>query len=147
MADSHLKENQHRLAFHGALMLFAGMVYGLYVALVMTGDLPGHAEIALGAHLNALFGALWLLGMGWSLRFVVLSERLLRIAIWSTLIGAWANWIISALKAFSGDVAISFSGVGSNDVLFAARIFLVIIPCLLGPGLWVWGLHRWRAQR
>ena len=80
--------------------------------------------------------------MGWSLQFVVLSPRLLQVAVWSTLVGAWANWIISAVKALTGDVAISFAGGGSNDALFAARIVLVIIPCLVGPGLWAWGLRR-----
>ena len=132
---------ERRLAFHGALMMFLGMVYGLYVALVMTGAAPGHPEIALGSHLNAIFGALWLLCMGWSLKLTSLSPRLLQLAVRSTLIGAWANWIISALKAFTGDVAISFSGVSTNDALFTARIVLVIIPCLVGPGIWAWGLR------
>ncbi len=140
MTDSNHHTYPQHLALHGALLLFVGMAYGLYVALVMTGTAPGDPDMALGAHLNALFGALWLLGMGWSLRYVVLSDRLLYVAVVSTLIGAWANFGLSAIKALTGDLAITVSGDATNDVLFVARLVIVVIPCLLGPGLWVWGL-------
>jgi len=141
MMDQTRSKSQRNLAFQGALMMALGMVYGLYVALVMTGKAPGHAEIALGSHINALFGSLWLLTMAWSLKFVVLSPPMIRLAIWSTCIGAWANWIVSAIKAVTGDVAIEFSGTGSNDGLFSIRIAFVIVPCLVGPALWAWGLR------
>ena len=138
-----IEQARHRLAFHGALMLFLGMVYGLYVALVMTDKVPGHGEIALGSHLNALMGAFWLLGMGWSLAYIKLSDSLLKWCVWMTIVGAWANWIISIFKAFTGDIAIEFTSHWSNNVLFGARALLVIIPCLLGPAIWAWGLrHR-----
>ena len=137
---------QRRLASHGALMLLLGMIYGVYVALVMTEQAPGEPEMALGAHLNALLGSFWLLGMGWSLQFVVLSPRLLRLAVGLTLVGAWSNWILSALKAVSGDLAISFTGAASNDVLFGLRTILVIVPCIVGPAIWVWGLRTPRGE-
>ena len=71
---------QKRMAFHGALMLWITMIYGLYLVGVMTELVPGDDAMTLGAHINGLMGAFWLLGMGWSLSFIQLSERLLSVA-------------------------------------------------------------------
>ena len=132
---------QKRMAFHGALMLWSTMVYGLYLVGVMTELVPGNEAMTLGAHINGLMGAFWLLGMGWSLSFIQLSEQLLRVAIWMTLAGAWFNFLLAIIKAVPGVMAIEFTGGASNDVIFAARVLLVVIPSLVGPALWFWGLR------
>ena len=122
-------------------MLWVTMIYGLYLVGVMTHLVPGDDDMTLGAHVNGLMGAFWLLGMGWSLRFVRLSERLLNIAVWMTLAGAWFNFLLAMIKALPCVMAIEFTGNTVNDVLFVARILLVVIPSLVGPALWVWGLR------
>ena len=33
-----------------------------------------------------------------------------------------------------------------NDVVFVARVLLVVIPSLVGPALWVWGLRERSAS-
>ena len=132
---------QKRMGFHGALMLWITMIYGLYLVGVMTDLVPGNEDMTLGAHINGLMGAFWLLGMAWSLSFVQLSERLLSIAVWMTLAGAWFNFLLAMIKAVPGVMAIEFTGGTVNDVLFAARVLLVVIPSLVGPALWVWGLR------
>ena len=76
------------MAFYGALMLWISMIYGLYLVGVMTELLPGDEHMPLGAHINGLLGAFGLLDMGWSLSFIRLSERLMSIAVWMTLLGA-----------------------------------------------------------
>ena len=117
------------------------MIYGLYLVGVMTELVPGNEAMTLGAHINGLMGAFWLLGMGWSLSFVRLSERLLSVAVWMTLAGAWFNFLLAMIKALPGVMAIEFTGNTMNDVVFVARILLVVIPSLVGPALWVWGLR------
>ena len=141
-----IPEWQRRMAFHGALMLLITMVYGLYLVGVMTHIVPGDEAMTLGAHINGLMGAFWVLGMGWSLSHIRLSERLLSTAVWMTLAGAWFNFVLAMLKAIPGVMAIEFTGVVVNDVLFAARVILVVIPSLVGPALWVWGLRRQAAS-
>lgn len=136
-----IQDWQKRMAFHGALMLWTTMVYGLYLVGVMTELVPGDEGMTLGAHINGLMGAFWLLGMGWSLSFISLSEQLLRVAIWMTLAGAWFNFLLAMVKAVPGVMAIEFTGGVSNDVIFAARVLLVVIPSLVGPALWFWGLR------
>ena len=123
-------------------MLWVTMIYGLYLVGVMTHLVPGDDDMTLGAHVNGLMGAFWLLGMGWSLRFVRLSERLLNIAVWMTLAGAWFNFLLAMFKAVPGVMAIELTGGVINDALFVARVLLVVIPSLVGPGLWVWGLRE-----
>lgn len=130
-----------RLAFHGALLLFLGMAYGLVIVGVMTGALPGTPQMTLGAHLNALFGAFWLWGASWSVTHVRLGRRGLRLLYGSTLVGAYANWLIAAAKAIPGAWAIQLTGDRANDLLFLLRIGLVVVPSLVGPGLLAWGLR------
>jgi hydroxylaminobenzene mutase len=136
---------QRRMGFHGALMLWITMIYGLYLVGVMTDLVPGNEAMTLGAHINGLMGAFWLLGLGWSLSFVRLSERLLSIAVWMTLAGAWFNFLLAMIKAVPGVMAIEFTGGAFNDVVFVARLLLVVIPSLVGPALWVWGLRAHSA--
>ncbi|MDP6933006.1 MAG: hypothetical protein QGG40_08810 [Myxococcota bacterium] len=138
---SPVQAMQKRMAFHGALMLWISMIHGLYLVGVMTHLVPGNEAMTLGAHVNGLMGAFWLLGMGWSLRFVQLSERLLGIAVWMTLTGAWFNFLLAMIKAVQGAMAIEFTGDAFNDIVFAARVLLVVIPSLVGPALWVWGMR------
>ena len=45
---------QKRMSFHGALMLWIAMIYGLYLVGVMTDFLPGNEDMTLGAHINGL---------------------------------------------------------------------------------------------
>ena len=127
-------------------MLWITMIYGLYLVGVMTELVPGNEDMTLGAHINGLMGAFWLLGMGWSLSFIQLSERLLSVAIWMTLAGAWFNFLLAMIKAVPGVMAIEFTGGAVNDVVFAARVLLVVIPSLVGPALWMWGLRARAAS-
>ena len=49
-------------------------------------------------------------------------------------------------KALPGVMAIEVTGNTNNDLLFVARILLVMIPSLVGPAPWVWGLRARAAS-
>jgi hypothetical protein len=139
-------QTQDRFAFAGALLMALGMAYGLVVVAVMTGASKGDPHMTLGAHLNALFGAIWLWGVGWCAPRCRLGPVGMKVMVTATIVGAYVNWLLSVAKAVPGKPAITLTGDSTNDVLFVLRGVFVVVPSLLGPSLLVWGLRPKRAS-
>src|SRR5438309_2209195 len=66
------------MARQAALLITLALFTGFLVAAAMTGKVPADGHAMLASHLNALLGAFWVLGVGFSLPWVRFSERATR---------------------------------------------------------------------
>jgi (hydroxyamino)benzene mutase len=134
-----------RLAFAGALLFFVGMLTGLWSAAALSGTvvvpLP---RVALIAHLNALLGGLWLLGVAYSFEFLHYSDRGLRRLAIGVGIPAWSNWLVTLFASFLGVTGLTYTGNRANDVIAFLLQALVVIPTLISCSFWVWGFRERR---
>ncbi len=122
-----------------ALLIFFSMLTGFFVAAAMTGKVPAEPHAALASHLNALLGGLWIVAVAWSLPLLHYGERGLRRLAWAVVIPNYANWLITALKAFWRVAGVDFVGEGRNDAIFGLLGAFVVVPSIAAAGAWVYG--------
>lgn len=134
-----LKHSQLRA---GAVLLFLGMLTGLLVAAAMTGGIPANGRMMLAAHLNAILGAFMLFGFAVSLDYLKYTEGRLRAIGWLLIIANYGNWLITGVKALLGVHGLTYTGETANDLIFAALTVVVVLPALVGTGLWAFGFKR-----
>jgi len=130
------------LARASAWLVVVGLLTGAPVAWAMVGKIHADAHALLASHLNALLGAFWMLGVGWTLpmlRYGAVGQR--RLA-WALVVATWANWIITAVKAFLHVAGVDPSGDPKNDAVFGALAVLVILPSLGAAVGWAIGFRR-----
>ncbi len=132
-----------QLAFAGALLLSVGMLTGLWAAVALTGQVKvGIPHLALAAHLNGLFGGLWLLTVAWSFEFLHYSDKgLLRLAIGFG-ISAWSNWLVTLIASFLGVTGLTYTGERANDLIAFLLQAFVVLPTFVACAFWVWGFHK-----
>lgn len=142
MSNGQDHEIERKLAFHGALLFLVTMMHGGAISAMMTGDIPGHAHVALATHVVGFMGALWTWGVGWSIPYGTFSQLQLKLVFWGTIVPSWTNFIVGAAKVHTDAGAVSFTGEMPNDLLFAGRLFGVVIPGLIGAAVLTWGLRK-----
>jgi len=130
------------LVKYGALLLFLGMLTGLYLAAALTGKIPADGKIVLGAHLNALLGAFILFGLAFSLPMLRYSEKAARRLALSLIVANYANWLITCVKALLHVHGIDFTGDVANDVIFILLTIFVVLPSLGGTLFWFLGFKK-----
>jgi hydroxylaminobenzene mutase len=134
-----------RLARSGAWLFFIGMLTGLWSAAVLTGKVAvDKPRLALAAHLNGILGGLWLFAVAWSLQFLFYDERGKARLATLVQIPAWSNWLITLVASFLGKSGLEYTQDPQNNVIAALLQILVVVPTLIGAGLWAWGF---RARR
>ncbi len=125
-----------------ALLIFGSLLTGFFVAAAMTGKVPADPHAALASHLNALLGGFWILGLAWSLPLLGYGEKGLTRLAWLTIAPNYANWLVTALKAFWKVAGVDFVGEGKNDTIFGLLSVLVVVPSLAAAGAWAYGFTR-----
>lgn len=125
----------------GALLILLGLLTGGYVAAGMTGKLPIDPRTALSAHLNALLGAFFIFGVAWSLPMLRYSATGARRLAWAVLLANYANWFVTAVKAYLRVSGVDYTGEGANDAVFATLTALVVLPSIGAAIAWVWGFR------
>ena len=99
---------QKALMTRAAVLFFVGMLTGIWVGVVFTRGAalmlhldfqPKHERLALGAHLNALLGCFWLLGLSWTLPHSRLSQAWQARLVTLTTFVAYANWGVTLLAS------------------------------------------------
>ena len=132
-----------RLMAHAAAwLLLLGLLTGGYVAAAMTGKVPASPQAALASHLNALLGTFLLLGVAWTLpmlRYGATGQH--RIA-WAFIVSNYANWAVTAVKAWLHVAGVDATGEARNDAIFAALTLTVVLPSLAAAVGWVYGFRR-----
>jgi (hydroxyamino)benzene mutase len=126
----------------GAILLLLGLLTGAYVSAAMTGRVPVDPRIALSAHLNAILGAFFIFGVGWTLPMLrygpVGQGRLL----WTVVGANYANWVVTAVKAWLHVSGVAFTGNGRNDAVFAVLTASVVVPSLAAAVAWIAGFAK-----
>jgi hydroxylaminobenzene mutase len=138
-------DTQTLLARAGAILILLGLLTGGYVSSAMTGAIPVAADAALASHLNAILGGFWIFAVAWSVPRLGYSPIGARRLAWLVIVPNFANWFITAIKAWWRVKGIAATGDWKNDAIFALLITLVVIPSLVAAGAWVWGLFRSKA--
>src|SRR2546426_415695 len=92
---------KRRLQQMGAILFGLGMFTGIWSASALTGKVVvAIPHLALAAHLNALFGGLWLIGLSVTLDSLHYGERGRRRLAMLTLIPAFGNWDVTLVASF-----------------------------------------------
>ena len=63
---------------------------------------------------------------------------------WLLIVSNYANWLVTAIKALFNVNGVEFNGQAANDVIYVILVLTVVIPAIVGCGLWVWGLMAGR---
>ncbi|WP_224244490.1 hypothetical protein [Hyalangium gracile] len=132
-----------RLMAHAAAwLMLVGLLTGGYVSSAMTGKVPADPHMALAAHLNALMGTFFLLGVAWTLpmlRYGPVGQQ--RLA-WLVIGANFANWGVTCVKAWLRVSGVDFIGQPANDAIFVTLTVTVVLPALAAAGAWVYGFRR-----
>jgi len=126
----------------GSLLIFFGLLTGLNIAAVMTGQIDGNPNMVVAAHLNALLGGFWLLGIGWTLPHCTLSSKNTSRMLWLLIIANYANWFLTAIKASFDVHGVDITDDLTNNIMFVFLTLFVVIPSILGSVMWVWGIFH-----
>jgi len=132
-----------RLMAHAAAwLMLVGLLTGGYVSSAMTGKVPADPHMALAAHLNALMGTFFLLGVAWTLpmlRYGAVGQQ--RLA-WAVIIANFANWAVTCVKAWLRVSGVDLIGQPANDAIFITLTLSVVLPSLAAAAAWVYGFRR-----
>ncbi len=132
-----------RLMAHAAAwLMLVGLLTGGYVSSAMTGKVPADPHMALAAHLNALMGTFFLLGVAWTLpmlRYGPVGQQ--RLA-WAVIVANFANWAVTCVKAWLRVSGVDLIGQAANDAIFLTLTVTVVLPALAAAAAWVYGFRR-----
>lgn len=134
-------DEQRRLAAAAAILLALGLLTGGLVGLAMTGDVHADPGSALAAHLNALLGSFWMLGVAWTLPMLSYGEAGRRVLTWLVIVPNYANWAVTAVKSLLFVKAVGLDGTPTNDTVFVILNAFVVLPSLIAAGAWAWGFR------
>lgn len=137
MSDQALRAD---LARAGAWLFAAGMVTGLWAAVVLTETVKVPIpRLALAAHLSAILGGLWLIALGSTIDHLRYAERGRRRLARLIVLAAWANWAITLVASLLGVRGLEYTrDVANNTVALLLQLF-VVLPSLVGAAAWAWG--------
>lgn len=133
------------LARNAAVLVLLSLLTGFYVAAAMTGKVPVDPHGAIASHLNAMLGAFWMFAVAWTLPWLSYGATgRARLALLVT-VANYANWLVTAVKAWLKVSGVDFIGDVKNDTVFGLLTVLVVLPSLAAAGAWVWGFRRAKA--
>jgi hydroxylaminobenzene mutase len=116
-------------------------VTGLLVSAAFSDKIRANESYMLAAHMNALLGCFWLLGLAFTLQWVRLSEKGTALLLLTAVTSAFANWFVTIIKSFMDVRGIDFVGEKENDLIFVVLTLSVVIPTFISAWLWVKGLR------
>jgi hydroxylaminobenzene mutase len=134
---------RHRTAASGATLFAVGMFTGLWSGIALTGKVKvAIPHLALAAHLNALFGGLWLIALAFTLPMLSYGEKGKKRLIALTLIPAYGNWLVTLVASFLGVTGLDYTGDHANDAIAVLLHTIVVLPSLAATVAWAWGFKR-----
>lgn len=129
------------IAKSAAILFLLGLLTGIYVTVVATGQLEGDLGASLAAHLNGIIGALIILSLFLIVPTVKYGHTYKRNMILLFILSNYANWLITTIKSFLRVDGIELIEQSlANNLVHIALVVLVVIPSLVGAGMWVFGI-------
>jgi hydroxylaminobenzene mutase len=133
---------QRQLAVSGAILLLLGLLTGFYISAAMGQRIDVDVHSAVAAHLNALLGAFWIFGVGWTLpmlHYGPVGQRRLALAV---IVPNYANWLITCVKAPLRVAGVDVGPSLANNAVLAGLTLFVVLPSLAAAAAWIWGFRR-----
>lgn len=131
---------QRRLAGSGATLILVGLATGIWSAAALTGTVTlTMPRLALIAHLNALLGGFWLLGVSYSMAFLYYGEKQKCRLACLVQIPTWGNWLITLIASVLGVNGLTYTGDARNNAVAFALQLVVVVPSLGAGVYWVRG--------
>ncbi|MFQ6047391.1 MAG: hypothetical protein ACE5PT_13720 [Gemmatimonadales bacterium] len=127
--------NRERLIFHGAIVLFVGLLCGFPAAAEWSGE-PLH--LWLSAHLGLVMTGIWLLATASVLPSLVLERREASVLVWSLLATAYGFMTAGLIEAVTRARAFQPTGSPANLVAFVGNA-VGVLGALLGVLLTLMG--------
>jgi hypothetical protein len=139
---------QHRVMRAGAWLFAIGLLTGLWAAAVLTEKVAvAIPRLALAAHLNGIFGGLWLIAVAATLdrlRYGLTGRYRLALLV---IVATYANWLITLIASGLGVRGLEYTTDARNNVIaFLLQVF-VVLPSLAGGVAWAWGFGGPRRHR
>lgn len=130
-----------RLARAAARLVLLALMTGLLVGAAMTHRIDADVHALLASHLNALLGAGWMIGVAWSLPLLRLGPAGAARLVGLVTVANYANWLVTAAKAFLRVSGVDATGDARNDAVFGLLTVLVVLPSLAAAAAWAWALR------
>ncbi len=143
--DDGVRTLQREAAAAGAALLVISFATGGLLAAAMTRSVDADVHAIAAAHLNAIFGCLWLVALAATIPWLRFAPAGRRRLVFVTALAAYANWGITVIKAFLHVAGVGLTGDRANDLVFAALGAAVVIPSFVAAVGWLYGLVGPRA--
>jgi (hydroxyamino)benzene mutase len=141
-----MDDGKRKLIWHGMFLFLLGLLTG-FVETKFTNQ-----RMALAAHLEGVMNGTFLVALGAVWMEVRLSAGLKAAAYWSTLYGAYVNWVATALGAAWGIAALSpITSAGHHALPWQETVitalFMSVGLAIVGASVLIlWGLRRQRSS-
>lgn len=135
------ERNQIRMLFHGAIVLFIGLVFGLPFGVALAAGW-GDASVRSWrvAHSGIVAVGLMLTAIGASLGRLALGDRVVSVLVWSLVASAYGFTLALLLGAVAGVRGYQPAGPALNLVAFVANL-TGVLGALLGVALVIRGAY------
>jgi large-conductance mechanosensitive channel len=133
---------QRKTAAAAAALMVIAFVTGVLLGAAMTKKVNADVGAVVAAHLNALFGCLWLAALSFTLPMLRYGDVGKRRLVLGTAIPAYANWLVTTIKSFLMVKGVEPTGDGANDAIFGVLTALVVLPSFVSAIAWTVGLVK-----
>ncbi|MBI3016229.1 MAG: hypothetical protein HYY65_14465 [Candidatus Tectomicrobia bacterium] len=131
-----------QILFHGAIVLFVGLLCGFPFAAAVTGAWGDETVRAWRlAHVGLAAVGIWLIATGAALPRLALGDRTASVLVWSVVMSAYAFVLALLIAPVAGMRGLEPFGSGLNWIAFASNM-VGTLGALLGGALMIIGAHR-----
>jgi hypothetical protein len=131
---------QRKTAAAAAILMVIAFLGGVLLGAAQTKKVDADVGAIVAAHLNALLGSLWIGVLAFTLPMLRFGDRGKRRLVLATVLPAYANWLVTTVKAFFYVAGVEPTGDRANDIVFGTLTALVVIPSFAAAIAWAWGL-------
>ena len=131
---------QRKTAAAAAILMVIAFLGGVLLGAAQTKKIDADVGAVVAAHLNALLGSLWLGVLAFTLPMLRYGDVGKRRLVLATALPAYANWLVTTVKAFFHVAGVEPTGDSANDIVFGTLTALVVIPSFVAAIAWAYGL-------
>jgi hypothetical protein len=141
-----LSRLQRNTAAAGAILLVIAFTTGMLLGAAMNHTIDADPGEIKSAHLNAIFGCLWLVVLALTLPMLRFGDVGRKRLVLITAIPAYANWLVTTVKSFFHVAGVAPDHDRANDAIFAALGVFVVLPSFIAAIAWAYGLLGSRSN-
>lgn len=125
----------------GFILVFISFLTGLIIPLVK------NPQLAVSAHLNAIFGGIILVILGIISSVLTLSATTRKIMVWSWVYAVYMNWLATLLGGLWGTSRLTpVAGAGFTasvlaEIIVSILLISLVLASFIGCAIVIWGLR------